>query len=315
MTPLVFHERLAEICAEDLPRPGGGATAKRHLRLMEVGREDLSLAKLAEAHWDAISILREAGREPEPGCIYGVWASDFPGTDLRLDIAHGSYTLTGDKMFCSGAGLIDRALVTVSMPAGVLVDIDLRGNSGTLRIDNTAWASDAFRLTNTSMVTFQRSTLSRDAVIAEPGWYLERHGFWLGACGPAASWAGGAAGLLDTAMLSQRLDAHSLAHLGAIDANIWAMTAQLIVAGDEIDTQPLDKHAAKIRASRLRHVVDLTCSDVCTRFERAYGPGPLAMSEGVSRRLHEIRLYVRQCHAERDLESLGMAVKSNTERR
>jgi hypothetical protein len=41
--------------------PGQGETAVRHLRLMELGREDLELARLAEAHWDALAILAEAG--------------------------------------------------------------------------------------------------------------------------------------------------------------------------------------------------------------------------------------------------------------
>jgi len=56
-----LRERFRAICGEDLPLPGGGATERRHRRLMEVGREDLSLAKLAEAHWDAVAILAEAG--------------------------------------------------------------------------------------------------------------------------------------------------------------------------------------------------------------------------------------------------------------
>jgi hypothetical protein len=54
-------ERLKQIVVEQLPLPGAGNTAERHSRLMQIGREDLSLAKLAEAHWDAVAILAEAG--------------------------------------------------------------------------------------------------------------------------------------------------------------------------------------------------------------------------------------------------------------
>jgi hypothetical protein len=77
--------RLRELVVEQLPLPGTGNTAERHFRLMQIGREDLSLAKLAEAHWDAVSILAEAGRPAEPGALYGVWASEIPGKALRLE--------------------------------------------------------------------------------------------------------------------------------------------------------------------------------------------------------------------------------------
>ena len=40
--------------------PGGGRTPERYARLFDVAEEDTSLAKLAEAHWDALAILREA---------------------------------------------------------------------------------------------------------------------------------------------------------------------------------------------------------------------------------------------------------------
>ena len=88
--------------------------------------------------------------------------------------------------------------------------------------------------TNTSVINFTASTLPRNAIIGEQDWYLTRPGFWLGACGPAACWAGGAAGLVDAALLSQRKDSHTLAHLGAMDAILWELSGLLAVAGDEI---------------------------------------------------------------------------------
>ena len=59
-----LNHRLMEIREELLPLPGKGNTAERHRRLFKIGREDLSLAKLAEGHWDALAILAENGREP-----------------------------------------------------------------------------------------------------------------------------------------------------------------------------------------------------------------------------------------------------------
>jgi hypothetical protein len=50
-----------------------------------------------------------------------------------------------------------------------------------------------------------------------------------------------------------------------------------------------------------------------TRFGRAFGPHPLAMDLGISRRFAEVELYIRQCHAERDLQQLGGAMRGYLE--
>ena len=41
------------------------------------------------------------------------------------------------------------------------------------------------------------------------------------------------------------------------------------------------------------------------RFGRAFGPRPLAFDAEISRLYHELSLYIRQSHAESDLEDLG----------
>jgi hypothetical protein len=58
--------------------------------------------------------------------------------------------------------------------------------------------------------------------------------------------------------------------------------------------------------------VDQLASDTLQRFSRAYGPHPLAMDAAMSRRCAELHLFLRQCHAERDLEALGRAEAAMT---
>ena len=65
-------DSLRRTIEQNIPLPGCGQTAARHMRLMDVGRQDLVLARLAEAHWDAVAILAEVGREPKRSAIYGV---------------------------------------------------------------------------------------------------------------------------------------------------------------------------------------------------------------------------------------------------
>ena len=82
MTRRDLMARLRSVAKLKVPLPGGGATAKRHRLLMEIGREDLALGSLAEAHFDALAILAEANRKAEEDAVYGVWASELPGHQL-----------------------------------------------------------------------------------------------------------------------------------------------------------------------------------------------------------------------------------------
>jgi len=297
--------RVREVVAEPVPLPGRGQTAARHQRLFEVGCEDLSLARLVEAHWDAVAILAEAGREADRGALYGVWAAEAPDKLLRMD---GSL-LSGKKPFCSGAGLVDHALVTVREPEQRLIDIDLRALDGSVNFDESSWKTGAFAETKTSLATFDSVVVKDKEIIGASGFYLRRPGFWHGACGPAACWAGGAAGLLLWATKQKRDDPHTLAHLGAMSATVWSMKSVLQSAGDEIDAIPDDAENAHRRALIVRHLVEQGCTDVMRRLARAYGPHPLAMDESIAKRFQELELYVRQSHAERDLEELGILTR------
>ena len=300
-----LRSRLQSWSERPLPLPGHGQTSLRHAQLWAAGAEDLSYARIAEAHWDAVSILAEAGRQPETDKIYGVWASEIPGDALRLDKSNDGVTISGTKMFCSGAGLVDHALVTVGVPEKLLVDVDLRPRSASVRYDCSAWATQAFCGTNTGSAIFDACPIHKDDVIGEAGWYLSRPGFWHGACGPAACWAGGAESLVLYAMNNRRHDAHTMAHFGAMQADVWAMRSCLDTAGREIDADHENCAEAHVRALTVRHIVEQHCTDVLRRFARAYGPFPLAMDATISRRYHELDLYLRQSHAERDLEELG----------
>jgi hypothetical protein len=298
---------LRSLLNSQLPLPGAGNTAERHRRLAEIGREDLSLARLAEAHWDAVAILAEGRREPVKQSIYGVWASEIPGYPLEFDSASG--TISGKKMFCSGAELIDRALITVGLPNPLLFEVDLRLQADHLRYDHSVWKAAAFSETHTSTVCFDRMPAALTDIVGDKGWYIDRPGFWHGACGPASCWAGGAMALVDYARLQSRADAHTLAHLGAMHAAAWSLHACLCAAGDEIDAAPLDTRKGQIRALTVRHVVEQASTEILRRLPRAYGPRPIALDDQIARRYQELDVYLRQSHAERDLESLGRLVK------
>lgn len=317
---MTLRARLEALVArhpDGLPHPGEGGTAARLRLLFAIAADDLALARMAEAHFDAVSILHEAARPPQPG-LYGVWASEQPSLVLRGD------RITGSKAFCTGAGIVDRALVTVASDQGpLLVDLDVgcagRGATeasgsaaaGTITVDRGQWATPAFADTATATVTVHGVTLEPGAVVGPPGWYLQRPGFWAGALSPAACWAGGASPLVDAVAerAAQRPNPHLDAHLGALHAARWRCRQLLDAAGAALDAEPDDAASAQRLALTVRHEIDHGVGEILDRFGRALGPRPYAFDGALQLRIAEVQLYRRQCHAEIDLATLGMLLR------
>lgn len=298
----------------DLPDPGGGRTPERLLGLFDLARtQPVSVARLAEAHTDAVSILHEAGRQPVPGALYGVWASVGP-VEVRLCTPPGASPgggqpyLRGVKPFASGLGIVGRALVTVidDDPRRPLL-VDTAVDGPTVRFTTDAWASHALRDSATGVAEFVDQPVTLADVVGEPGWYLDRVGFWHGACAPAACWAGSAAGLLDAAEQLVDDDPHRRAHLGALRAATWALRAVLCSAGRQIDASAGDVDEARARAQAVRHVVERQATEILDRFGRAFGPRPFTTDASIAQRWADTHLYLRQFHGERDLAALGGA--------
>jgi hypothetical protein len=191
-----------------------------------------------------------------------------------------AFELTGTKRFCSGAGIVTRALITITEPPHLLIDVDLAQRTRCASFDETDWKTDAFSEIHTAKAR-------------------------QGACGPAACWAGGGQALADYGVRQQHLDAHSLAHVGAMQAGAWSLSANLIQAGHQIDHETDSPAKARVLALTLMHVIEGTCTDILRRFARAVGPRPLIPDTNTSRLYHQLDLCLRQSHAERDLEMIG----------
>lgn len=299
--------------------PGGGHTAERHMVLFDIARRyPVSVARLVEAHTDAVSILHEAERHAEDGLLYGVWASAGPSSGAQISSSENQsgsgLAISGTKPFASGRGLLDRALVTAAdtrpgteradpSEGDLLVDVDLRGRGH--HHEASPWTTAALSGSATGAVSFTQQPIDVGDIIAPAGWYLDRVGFWHGACGPAACWAGAAAGLVDVAETLADDDPHRRAHLGALRSCLWMFEALLVAAGDQIDRSAGDVVLARSRAMSLRHRVERGVAEVLDRFGQAFGPRPFVSDEQANQRFLDTHLYARQHHGERDMAVLG----------
>jgi alkylation response protein AidB-like acyl-CoA dehydrogenase len=276
----------------DLPLPGGERTAARWAALAKFGRRDLTLARLAEGHADAVAILAEAGRSPAPGALYGVWAAKSGGTGAVLE----GGVLTGTVRFCSGLSLLERALVAAG---DRLVEVDLADPR--VRRHPDAWQAVGMDASDSGDVVFDGVPGS---VVGPPGWYVTRPGFALGGAGVAAVWLGGAAGVFDGALAYLRdrgaADEHQLAHVGAMHTALTCTEAVLAqAAAQDVDA---------LVAGTCRAAAERTAVEVLERALKVTGPTPACRDRRFAQRVADLPVYVRQHHAERDLAALGGTV-------
>jgi hypothetical protein len=289
-----------------LPPPGGGQTAARWAVLAAVARRNLTVARVLEAHSDALAILAEAGAPPPDG-TWGVFAAETAQHRLAAASSGAGIALTGVKPWCSLAGQLDAALVTAHAgPDRQLFAVSLRDPSVTVDPPG-AWVARGLRAVTSQPVRFD-ATPAR--AVGAPGWYLTRPGFAWGAIGVAACWHGGAQGLQDTLRRATAKREGDLAalHAGIVDAALFASGAALAGAARDLDAGRAGGADGDVLALRVRAVVADTAERVLRQVGHALGPAPLAFDEEHARRVADLELYVRQHHAERDLARLGAAV-------
>ncbi|MGH3200754.1 MAG: acyl-CoA dehydrogenase [Streptosporangiaceae bacterium] len=293
----------------DLPLPGAGRTRERWAVLADLAGEDLSLARLAEGHADALAILAELGAGTPPGGTrWGVWAAQPPGPGLTARRASDGWRLDGTKQYCSGARSCTDALVTATGPDGdrlfAVSTRDLWPVPGT-------WPAAGMAASDTLDIRF--ADIAAEP-LGDPGRYISRPGFAHGGAGVAACWYGGARAVgltLRAAAAGRDVGPHALAHLGAVDIALHTARTALDVAAAQIDADPEDhQDGGLLRALRVRALVEAVATEVTHRVGRALGAGPLSRDEAHSRRVADLTVYLRQHHAERDLAELGTLVTS-----
>jgi alkylation response protein AidB-like acyl-CoA dehydrogenase len=287
----------------DLLLPGSGGTLARWWALASIASEDLCVARLAEAHVDALATLAELGAAPAPsGSRWGLWAARPPHRGLRARRRCGNWVLEGSKQWCSGATVCSHALVTADADDGYrLFAVELGSGA---RPQPGGWAAPGMAGCDT--LTVDLSGVPATAVGA-PEQYLTRPGFWHGAVAVAACWYGGAAGLAGGLLAAARersLGPHALAHLGAIDALLSAARSSFVTAAADIEGGSREQEGER-RAARVRALVERVATEVADRVGRAAGPALFACDGRFGNLLADLPVYLRQSHAERDLERLG----------
>jgi alkylation response protein AidB-like acyl-CoA dehydrogenase len=199
-----------------------------------IGGADLSLGRVFEGHVNAAQLVHAYGDAAQRAALaddlahhrlLGVWNTEpAPGLTLQSDGA--AWRLAGAKCFATGAGFLDRALVTARLPDGSkqLVLADLRGETD--RVDNAAWQVRGMKGTMSGTLDFTDMPVGPAELIGAPGDYEREPRFSAGA------WR------------------FTAVQLGAVEALVRHWRDHLVAAGKTGDAIQRARFAASLAATR-----------------------------------------------------------------
>lgn len=287
-------ERLIATGRLDVAVPGVGSTWQRWHALAAVATDDLSLARLAEGHLDAHAILVEASRDVRPG-RYGVYAARGPDSAVGAVAVDGAWRLQGRRRYCSGARILDRALVDVDGPDGpILLDVDLRSDG--IDVVEGSWNAVGMAATDSVTLAFRAVEVPLDQQVGAPGFYTDRAGFGHGGIGVAACWWGGAVGLARASVdhVARQPPGPRRRRLTAVGLLLADCESVLAAAAADLDADPLDVGRAQHRAAATRWSVNAVCWQVLGEATMVGGTHGATVDADQARRLADLPVYLTQ---------------------
>ena len=282
--------------------PGTGSRSSIH-----IAETSPALARLVEGHLDALAIMAELGTPAPAYARLGVWAAE-PGQHVAAHRTSAGWRLEGVKPYASGANELTHALITARDGDDRLLFL----------VPSSGWTSrpgtwQAVGMAGSDSPTVDvAATLPDSALVGAPGSYLGAPRLLARRPRSRRRLARrrrrrrrGAAQAADARPLSP----HAAAHLGGVEVALVAAESVLRDGARAIDDDPLDlAGVGQRRAMIARAAVERSATEVLDRVGRALGAGPLCHDRAHARRVADLTVYLRQSHAESDLEALGRMV-------
>ena len=205
-------------------------------RLVAAGRGDLSWGRLFEGHVNALQLIQRLGSAEQTaraahvarsGGLLGIWGADDPADPGHLRPDNGQATLSGRKIFASGADRILLAVIAVKTAEAKtqLVLIDFEKLQG--RFDPGWWHPIGMQATRSYALNLTGLNVSRNDLLGRPGDYEAQPFFGAGAIRFVAVQLGGVLAVWDATRDhlvhgSRYNNPHQAARLGEMVADVEA---------------------------------------------------------------------------------------------
>lgn len=291
-----------------------------------LGWASLPLGRLFEGHVNAASLIgrygtreqREtAARDAAAGALFGVWNTEAsPG--VRLVQAQGRLQLEGAKTFASGAGFIDRPLITARDEQDRLLMV-LPHLDSTSRADLSAWKAHGMRASATGTFDFTGLAVAQDDILGHAGDYHRQPHFSGGAWRFCAVQLGAIERLIEEARSTLRAlgrgnDPHQRARMGeavmaAETARLWVERAARLAETEDDTAAAAQNLVAYVNLARC--AVERCGLDVIERVQRSIGLSAFLRAQAVERLCRDLATYLRQPAPDRALgEAAGYVLGS-----
>ncbi len=303
--------RRAGALALTLPAPDGArlvSHAEEWAAVRAVARADASVGRIYDGHLNAVERLSVTAPEPLRSreleavaageLLLGVWGADpgpGEGPPARLQRRTGiGTTLSGAKVFCSGAGGIDRALVLVRDEAPgppSLAYVDL---SDGVEIDRGWYRGAGMRASESHRVVFYGARVL--AVLGEPGELLREPWFGRDAIRTAATWAGIADSAADDALdlLAARDPRSPLEALAAGSIAAARNTIDALLAAAAARAEAAPGASQRQESILLRAQLAQSAENLLDHATRACGSRPLATGSALDRARRDLGVFLFQ---------------------
>jgi alkylation response protein AidB-like acyl-CoA dehydrogenase len=283
-----------------------------------LGRISLPLGRLIEAHVNAVRIVMRHGTTPQmvaladaalSGDLFGLWVTDPPGPPgLTMQATGDRIRLSGGKMFCSGAGGVQLAVITAFDASCQDRRLLLVRLNGTEQISPLPAGLAAMKAAVTGKVDFSGRYLTEDAIIGAPGDYLKEPDFSAGA------WRSSAVALGGLFRLGELMRMQLIARGRADDVHQRARLGQLVTAHEvgrlwlahagtmaEDLVAPTEEIVSTVGLARL--AVERACLDGVEIVHRSLGLSAFLLENPVEQLTRDLQMYLRQPAADDVLQS------------
>jgi hypothetical protein len=297
-----LHRRFAPVSSGGWPYGDTGAQfAEMGYILRVVGRGDLSVGRLYEGHLNALLLfdwyasqdqLAWLSSALDRGAWFGVWATERP-PGVRLSPGEPS-TLHGAKIFASGTGGLDYALVTASVEGGSR-RLAIVGANDSARSDASGWRVRGMRASISGRYDPEGMAVDPLMLLGRAGDYDRDPRFTAGAWRFCAAQLGGIEALLieTRQAMSEVGKADPLQRARFAEAMVATRTAGFWVCEAAARSACEDVDAVTV-VRMTRGVVERAGLDVMEAAARILGTCSAFDGERTDKIIRDLSLYLRQ---------------------
>ncbi|SFQ57196.1 acyl-CoA dehydrogenase family protein [Hymenobacter arizonensis] len=327
--------RKAGLLTATLPAAMGGAGLQDPaatlalLRVLQhIGQGNLAVGRIYEGHLNALLLIQQLGTpaqvkryaaDARAGLLFGVWNTEDPAEGVRLEaLANGRYRLRGAKTFASGAGHLQRPLISGALPDGQGWQLFvLPTDQQPPELDRSFWRPLGMRATASFRADLTDLEIGSEDLIGAPNSYYRQPGFSGGAIRFAAVQLGGAAAVFEEThaflrVLGRTDDPYQRQRLGEMAIALesgqqWLRGAAEHAARPDATT-PEAAEATVAYANMTRTAIETICLTMLQLAERSVGARGLLQPLPFERLHRDLTHYLRQPAPDGSLADVGRFV-------